>query len=205
MALLPRSEYGGSGDLINPSNGQHYQSPSETFGRVWNDFSGTSAKNEFTALEAEKARVFNSAEAQKNRDFQEYMSNTAYSRAIKDMKNAGLNPASLSGDGGASPASTPSGSTATAETAHSVNGSSSGGFIGLIARLAATAIGSSLAKKFTNTAETAAKSGSAQKVVRMTADQFNSAKQALLQKEAKRIEREHDRALGIFPYTLKLF
>ena len=56
---------------------------------------------------------FNSAEAQKSRDWQEKMSNTAYQRAIADMQQAGINPASL---GGAqmSSASTPSSTSASA-------------------------------------------------------------------------------------------
>lgn len=53
---------------------------------------------------------FNAIEAQKNRDWQEYMSNTAYSRAIADLKKNGINPyAVLSGFNGAS---TPGGSSA---------------------------------------------------------------------------------------------
>lgn len=47
------------------------------------------------------------AENQKNRDFQEQMSNTAYQRASADMKAAGLNPMMMFGSGGAE--STPSG------------------------------------------------------------------------------------------------
>lgn len=55
---------------------------------------------------AAKERQYNAEQAQIQRNWQEYMSNTSYQRAVKDMEAAGLNPALAFQNGGAS---TPSG------------------------------------------------------------------------------------------------
>lgn len=57
-------------------------------------------------------REFNMDEAQKQRDWEEKMSNSAYQRAVADMKAAGLNPAMMYASGGAGMSSTPSGANA---------------------------------------------------------------------------------------------
>lgn len=70
--------------------------------KPWNDFTGKTA--------AKEANEANREEAQKNRDWQENLSNTAYQRQMADLKAAGLNPTAATALGGAS---TPSGAQAT--------------------------------------------------------------------------------------------
>lgn len=71
---------------------------------IYNKFTGAG----LTGAEQEANR-FSAEEAQKQRDWQEEMSNTAYQRQVADMQKAGINPALMYGGAGASGASTPSG------------------------------------------------------------------------------------------------
>ena len=71
----------------------------DNLGRSWSGSDLTEA--------AKKQNAFNAEEAQKGRDFEERMSNTAYQRQVNDMKSAGVNPALMYANG-ADGASTPS-------------------------------------------------------------------------------------------------
>ncbi len=75
---------------------------------------------EFQREANQTAMDFNSAEAAKNRDWQEYMSNTAHQREIRDMIAAGINPI-LSVNGGHG-ASVGSGATASGVTSQGAKG-----------------------------------------------------------------------------------
>lgn len=92
-----------------------------TYGREASaqDVENARAANDVEAQLWALQAAYNANEAQKSRDFQEYMSNTAYQRAVADLKKAGINPMLAVG----AMASTPTGATASAglSSAHKAN------------------------------------------------------------------------------------
>lgn len=63
---------------------------------------GEIARTGIDIIGKERQNRLNRKEAQKQRDFQERMSNTSYERAVKDMRIAGINPMLAYQQGGAS-------------------------------------------------------------------------------------------------------
>lgn len=126
--------------------------PISRLGGWWNELNGTTQQMKFNHEEAATTRAFNSAEAQKDREFQERMANTAIQRQVADMQAAGINPAALNGNG----ADVPSGAAASASPATAPGNSGSGGFLGIAAGMAKTALSIALFKKFSHSANMSA-------------------------------------------------
>lgn len=97
----------------------------------------------FESDEAQLARDFSAEEAAKQRDWLEKMSNSAYSRAVADIKSAGLNPYMMYGNGGFQ-ASTPAGASAQTVKANAVNNTADAMLISAVINGVANVVGSVL-------------------------------------------------------------
>lgn len=81
--------------------GSLWNQATTAIGKLWNNISGKTSAMQHAAAEAEKQR-----------QWEEHMSNTAYQRGSADMEAAGLNPAMMYSGGGGGGASTPHGAAA---------------------------------------------------------------------------------------------
>ena len=100
----------------------------EWWNGLWQNQGVTAERNRnFNSAEALKQRQWQSEENRISRDWNEYMSNTAYRRAVSDMKAAGLNPILAYTQGGAGNSAYSAGSGAAASSMTGTTGNLSTG------------------------------------------------------------------------------
>lgn len=138
-----------SATTVTPSgvSASHVGSASGSFsGSGYDSLAAISdANNAFNLQQVREVNAFNAAEAQKNRDWQERMSNTAHQREVADLKAAGLNPilSALGGQG----AYTGSGATASGQKAVADN-TLGNGLISMMSAMIAASSAQSVANTY---------------------------------------------------------
>lgn len=107
--------------IINAVKGGFISGITGLLGAAYSKYGPLVMSSLYPSTPYENDRAFAVEQAQKQMDFQERMSNTAYQRATQDLIKAGLNPGLLYS---ASAASTPSGALATTpatKTSYEIN------------------------------------------------------------------------------------